>query len=212
MKIRVSVQLNCRSSTLYLYCSNSSLWVMINCVFLLVKTRFPRIRPKTSGLQKQKTGVKQRRKTLVSQNTVQTVRILASLPGYSQHKTSDHALHAALWNVLKKLPANSLPYHVCAGARRQPRSHHSQNEACIQKDGKRFIRYYREKKITHGLKVCMITSEAILTETKSKQTKQPMFNLLSLLHKMLCNLVQLIFYHKAQNSPLWPWMHTLPST
>lgn len=80
------------------------------------------------------------RKLLNKQNTLQTVCILPSLPGYSQHQTSDNALHAALWNVLKKLPANSLPHHVCAGACRQPRSHHSQNKAYAQKDGQKKLK------------------------------------------------------------------------
>lgn len=92
------------------------------------------IRPKTSGLQKQETAVKQRQKSSVSENKPQTVCITASLPADSLHQTSDNALHAALWNVLKKLPANSLPHHVCAAARRQPRSHHSQNQACAQEE------------------------------------------------------------------------------
>lgn len=90
------------------------------------------IRPKTSGLQKQETAVKLRHKTHVSENTRQTVCITASLPADSLHQAGNDALHAALWNVLKKLAANSLPHHVCAGACRQPRSHPSQNQACAQ--------------------------------------------------------------------------------
>lgn len=82
----------------------------------------------------QETAVKQRQKSAVSENKPQTVCITASLPADSLHQTGDNALHAALWNVLKKLPANSLPHHVCAAARRQPRSHHSQNQACAQEE------------------------------------------------------------------------------
>lgn len=59
----------------------------------------------------------QRHTTAVSQNTLPTVGALPSLPRYSLHQTSDNALHEALWNVLKKLSANPLPHHVCAGAR-----------------------------------------------------------------------------------------------
>lgn len=38
-------------STSYLYCSSSSLWVMMNWAFLFVNTKFPIIRPKDSGLK-----------------------------------------------------------------------------------------------------------------------------------------------------------------
>ena len=115
--------------TSYLYCNNSSLWVITYWAFLFVRTRFPMILPKASGLKKKRDikGVidgRQRNDNYRPDKLLVVLMHECSLPADSLHQWSEHALHPSLGNVLKQLPANPLPHHVRARAYRQPWSHH----------------------------------------------------------------------------------------
>lgn len=120
--------------TSYLYCSSSSLWVMTNWAFLFVKTKFPMILPKTSGLKEEARDT-HKINCYVCINSACLYEALSIVPTDSLHQCSEHTLNTALWNILQQLPADPLPHHVWAGADGQPRSHHCQHQTCRESEG-----------------------------------------------------------------------------
>lgn len=132
--------------TSYLYCSNSSLWVMTNWAFLFLNTRFPIIRPKASGLNKEATDLYHNLVTRLKAASYSAGEQLAikifvtdvytlteavtALPADGLYQPGEHSLHPPLGNVFQQLPANPLPHHVWMCADRQTRSHHCQQQIC----------------------------------------------------------------------------------
>lgn len=152
-------------------------------VFLFVKTKFPMIRPKASGLQKQDTVVKQRQKTSVSQITPQTVSIELRLV---------YPLTACTRPVI------TLSTQRCGTSSRSFRQTLCHTMSVRVHADSRGAITPRTRPVHRKIKTMLY-----------RHYRGKIFQCCSWQHSQYCQRMH--FNTDAQNSPLWPWMHTLPS-